>query len=661
MAGNNRIELKRSSWADWPGWPYVLVGLAVALRLAHIWNSRSNPTFWAPAVDPAWYDDAAVRITQGQWGPFPLFRAPVYPILLAAVYSVFGHDLFAARILNVVLQGTTVWMIWHVGRSYFSSAVGVVSAVLFAVNGMAIFYACELVSPSAEMLASLLCAWTTLRLFRDSSFAAIIVCGLSYGLAAIIRPNFLFVFPVVLLVILYVNRREWGRWARGPLLSRVAVFVTAAFLPILPVTAANVIKGREFVLIATQGGINFWIGNNPESTGALAILPGYGSAWTTEDAETEAAKDVGHRLKSGELSNYYFQKGWHFLRESPASAARIMIRKAALFVNRNEISNNKDIRYFAALSPWLPWLINLNFGILFPLGVLGLMVGWRVPTAKVLLGLIVLYAISVILFFMTARFRMPIVPWLSWLAAAGLVWIAALFREKVNPRRLIPLFIMLPAIVLAYMDPWGLRNHPLGWARFMEGSAYLRLNQLDSARAGFTDAIRYGQEVDRALLNIGVIEYRLQNYAKAEVWYEQALAVNPNSSNTWNNLGIIHDVQGDTALAIESFHRALELNPLADDAKENLAGVYFRLGVRALKVNQDTLAIAYLDSAVTLHPNPAAYYNRALAFTRLGQNSQAEQSLNQAVALDPDLAGAPALREYLRSGGTSPPTGGEPR
>ena len=200
---NSVANSARSDWANWRGWPYVLVGLAAILRLAHIWNSRANPTFWAPAVDPGWYDQAAQNILMGNWGPFPFFRAPAYPALLAAVYAFFGRDLMAARVLNVVLQGAAVWAVWRVGRAYVAPAVGVFAALLLAVNGTAIYFAGEILSTSAEMFAAILGLWATLRLTRDPSLSAVVVCGLAWGLAAVVRPNFLFVFPVALAAVYF--------------------------------------------------------------------------------------------------------------------------------------------------------------------------------------------------------------------------------------------------------------------------------------------------------------------------------------------------------------------------------------------------------------------------------------------------------------------------
>jgi len=633
----------------------VLLTLAVLLRVLHIWNSRGNPTFWAPAVDPAWYDDTALNILNGHWGPFPLFRAPLYPALLAAVYGIFGHDLVAARLLNVLLQGVTIWAVWRIGRSYFSPAVGVLAATLLAINGTAIYFANEILSTSLEMLAATLGLWATLRLARDRGTRAVLLCGLAWGLAALVRPNFLILFPVVLIAVLAYH---------APLSLRTAglaiiVWLAGAFAPILPVTAANYARGGELVLIATQGGVNFWIGNNPESTGALSVLPGYGNMWRMEDAEREAERESGRKLSPGELSSFYYNKGWSFLAEHPGQSLRFMIHKTLLFFNRFEISNNKHILYFAGLSPWLPPLLWLNFGLLVPLALLGIWTHWRNSAARLLLGLIALYTISVILFFVTARFRMPAVPWLALLAAGGIVWIIETSLARARLRAWPPLLLLIAGAVLAHMNPWGLREAPTGWARYMEGNAYLKQGKLDRARAAFMDAYREGQAPLYTTINLGVISYREGNYAEARHWYELALEENPRSDHAWNNLGIIAEAEGDTARAIECYRRALEILPTAGDARHNLAGVHFRRGVSALREGRDSVAIVEFEAVLTLAPTAITFYDLAIARGRLGDRLEALRCLDSAIARDPYLAPARELKEQLQNSPEAFPAVGE--
>jgi Tfp pilus assembly protein PilF len=649
-------------WAAWPGWPYLLVGLTLVLRILHILNSRSNPTFWAPAVDPGWYDKVAQDILHGDWGPFPFFRAPVYPALLAGVYGVFGHDLVAARILNAVLQAVTVWMLWKIGKSYFSNAVGVVAGLLFALNGMTIYFAGELVSPSIEMLAGTLAAWATFRLFRDRSGTAIYVCGLACGFAAIVRPNFLIILPVVLLAVCFAVAdgqpfSEIWRNRATQIATAVLICLAGEATPILPITAVNWIKGGEPVLIATQGGVNFWIGNNPESTGVLSILPGYGNIWTMEDAQNSAEMEVGRPLKQGELSHFYYDKGWNYLTSHPGDAVRFMIRKTLLFFNRFEISNNKHISHFSALSPWLPPLEYLDFGILLPLALLGVWVLWRQPTVKILAGLIVFYAGSVVLFFITSRFRMPVVPWLSLLAAVGLVWAVDIVRHwgSTARRAMLPLVILVPGTFIAWMNPWGMSEAPWGWARYMEANAYLKLNQLDSARVGFEDALRDHQATARSQLNIGVVAFKQGKIEEARKWYETSLQTDNGNPDAWNNLGTVYETLHDTAQAMNAYQRALLLKPSAVDPRHNLAGIYFREGVARLKAGDDSVAIYNLERCVELEPTAVGHYNLAIALGRAGQYEHAVTEVERALYQDPRFTAAVHLREQLLRGPTEAP------
>ena len=659
---NSVANSARSDWANWRGWPYVLVGLAAILRLAHIWNSRANPTFWAPAVDPGWYDQAAQNILMGNWGPFPFFRAPAYPALLAAVYAFFGRDLMAARVLNVVLQGAAVWAVWRVGRAYVAPAVGVFAALLLAVNGTAIYFAGEILSTSAEMFAAILGLWATLRLTRDPSLSAVVVCGLAWGLAAVVRPNFLFVFPVALAAVYFAapaksrDSFRYGAW------TACAVWLVAAFAPILPVTAVNYLKSGEFVLIASQGGVNFWIGNNPESTGITSVLPGYGNAWTMEDAQAGAERELGRPVDPAELSRFYFAKGRRFLSRYPEQAVRFMIRKTALFFNRFEISNNKHIEYFSAVSPWLPPLQKLNFGVLVPLGLLGFWVARRQAWARMTAGLIALYAVSVALFFVTSRFRMPAVPYLALLAGGGLWWVLETLRSRPSLRALRPLLLLVLGVAIADLNLWGLGEAPVGWARYMEGNAYLKLNRLDSARVCFEDAVRDSQAVSASLTNLGVIALRQGDTTGALERYEAARASDSLNAGVWNNLGAVYEWRGDTMRAFAAYHRALALKPWAPDPRHNLAGAYFRLGVSALKQGQDSLAVQHLSACINLEPGAAAHYNLAVAYGRLGQTAQALAHLDRALVYDPGLRAAVQLKErFLKEPSGAPEGGAAPR
>lgn len=616
-------------------WFLIIASLALALRVWHLWHAQHSPTFWAPAVDPLWYHQAAERVAHGFYGPWPLFRAPLYPVLLGWLYKFVQNDLLWARLLNIALQLTTLWVLYAVAARYFNTLAARVAALLFAVNGMAIYFCGEILSTSLEMLVAALAAWSSLALRKSPTLRQAAVCGLLWGLAAITRPNFLMVAPFALLFALWpVSGREVRRAALASLI--------ALFVPVLPVTLANWSLGGEPVLIATQGGVNFWIGNNPQADGVTSSLPGADRFWTMEQAELLAESESGQDLTPKTLSDHYYAKGWAFLRDNPGAGLRLMLRKTSLYFNQFEISNNKHIAYFSRQTPGLPPLILLNFALLLPLAMLGLWSSSR-KEARLLWGLVLVYAASVILFFISSRFRMPAVPWLCLLSGAGVTAFATLL----NIARIKAAVAAIAVLALALMNPFQAREAPIASARYMEGNAHLALGQLDSARACFVSALEDPELRKLALLNLGVTEQRANRLLDAKVAYTRLVRDFPEFPEGWNNLGVVAEAQRDTNSALEAYRRALSIHPDFSDARENLARLLFEMGKSKLRLRMPWAALEPLEASVNTLPTAQGYYHLALAYGQTNESEKAIQTLELALKLNPDYDLAVTLKRQL--------------
>lgn len=656
---------KSHAWFASPVWPILIAAGAAILRVWHIESSQISPVFWVPTVDPAWYHETAHRIARGDWGPFPLFRAPLYPALLGLCYRFLGEDLVVARMLNVVFQAITVLVLYWTGRRYMTTAIGLLAAMLFSVNGMAIYFCGEILSTSLEMLMMALCIWSLFALWNNPGIVATAIGGLVFGLAALTRPNFLILFPLpfILLTLAVYGRQQTSeyelkkRWT-PPLLRvlgrSIVWFVFMASL-ILPVTYLNYSRGGEFVLIATQGGVNFWIGNNPDTNGIASDLPGYGPFWTDDDAIGYAEHESGRALKPGEQSNFYYRKGWNYILSHPIDALFSMVRKTALFFNRFELSNNKHIGYFAGLSPWLPPLIYLNLGVLLPLALLGIWVHRYRPEVRILGLVTVLFAISVILFFITSRFRMPVIPPLVLLSAAGLTWIVASLVHRPAHASYWPLLLLLPGAVLAWMNPWGLKDATPGSAYYMEGNAYMKMAQPEQAKSSFKKSLAADGPADMAHVNLGVLIFRDGQLDSAKTHFLAALSANPKNYFALNNLAAIYQTQGDTVRAISTYLDALKLRPQARDPLYNLSSLYRTLGIEALRRENLQQAFVYLNESLHYLRSPEAHYYLALAYGFSNNPTQAIMELDRALELNPHYSVARELRSQVFE---SPPGSG---
>jgi protein O-mannosyl-transferase len=110
--------------------------------------------------------------------------------------------------------------------------------------------------------------------------------------------------------------------------------------------------------------------------------------------------------------------------------------------------------------------------------------------------------------------------------------------------------------------------------------------------------------------------------------YKRGASVAPNNINAQNNLGNIYLETGDFEHGIAAHQKILRLNPRFVDSYFNLGLAYYNLG-------DMTQAQSYLQQAIALRPSAQTYFYLGLAQFKKGERTQAEQSLRIAAQLEP--------------------------
>ena len=103
------------------------------------------------------------------------------------------------------------------------------------------------------------------------------------------------------------------------------------------------------MLIASQGGINFYIGNNKHATGATAVMPEFGATWQYADCEYLAKREtgrLGQNMKPSEVSSFYYRRALRSMSEDPGRWLGLILKKLSYFWNSYEISNNQNLYFF---------------------------------------------------------------------------------------------------------------------------------------------------------------------------------------------------------------------------------------------------------------------------------------------------------------------------
>ena len=401
----------------------ALLLLAFGLRLWNVHAMQANPRFNEPVMDGAYHYDWAQAIVAGEsFQEDAYFRAPLYPWMMAAVLKVSGGSLFAIRLLQCLLGTLTVWLVWRIGRRTFGPPTGWAAGFLAATYWILVYFDGEFLIPTLYVPLLLLALDATLRLeARGYAPKACAIAGLWYGLAAIARPNVLLFMPVLFFWVL--ARRPGERGWRGKALAGAALTI-GTLIPIVPITVRNLVVSGEPVLIATQAGVNFWIGNHPNSDGMTALVPGTRAGWWEgyEDSRRMARQEAGRDLSSAQISKHYANKTWRSMAEQPWEAIKHLAWKTRLFWMGWETSNNQEIRFishrFNPLSRW-----SINFATLLGLGAVGLGLALFRKRRETfpLWSFLLVYSGSVIAFFVCSRFRVPILPILILFAGFALV------------------------------------------------------------------------------------------------------------------------------------------------------------------------------------------------------------------------------------------------
>ncbi len=507
-------------------WPLAIVGLSLTLRLAYALEFAGEPVGWLPWGDEGAYWERALEIRQGGWLPGqPFYQDPLLPYLLAGWMSLFGSDVARLRVVLAVVGALTPLVIYGAGRRGLGRAEGVMAGLASAVYGPLIFTDAllEKEGPGALLAAIglLLTAELATRGPRARPGLAV-ASGFAWGLLVLLRSNALIVGPV---------GAAWAGCLPGEVGRRrgwlAFGFLLGFGLPIAPVVAINAVVGRppEFLLTTWQAGANFYIGNGPEATGTYEA-PAFVEANASSEAgdfRAEAERRAGRSLTPGEVSRFWLGEGLKRWRDAPGRSLALFGRKLGLLGHDLEIPDNQDIAFLRVIAPALS-LGFLSFGWVAPWAALGIgrvprTAFWWFLTLSTVAGLS-----STALFFVVGRYRIPWVPGLLLLAAAGLVDLARRLRQRRWRELATPIvLLMAPAAVLAWRpiddpapDRWG---HGL----IVLALADLGANRLDRAIDALDDARALGPgsaERVESLLTGGLVRDRLALLVKTHLGAE---------------------------------------------------------------------------------------------------------------------------------------------
>ncbi len=548
-------------------WSLGIFALALALRALALWQLSGSLLLDTLIGDSINYDLWARELAAGDWlGEETYFQAPLYPHFVAVVYRLFDGEPFAVRCVQIVLGAGSCALLTLAGWRWFSPGAGIAAGTLLAVYAPAIFGDLGIQKTSLSSFLVCLALFTLSGVSDRPKPGRLLALGLATGALALTRENAL-VFVCVLAPWLALRRGV----PRARALGGSALFLAGVALVLLPVVVRNWHVGGEFHLTTSQFGANFFIGNNESADGTYApLVPRRGDPRVErQDLIDLAERAAGRELTPAEVSRWYTDLALDYIRSQPGDWLALLARKLALSFNSVELVDTKDQYSHADLSVVL-YLTGslLHFGVLAPLAALGVWITWsrreRLLPLYLLFGT---YAASMLLFYVFARYRVPLVPILSLFGAAGVVGFPHFARSR--PRAQVAASVGATAAVAIFCN-WPLSDldYMRSVTQYNLGNELVAMGKIDAAMARYRRAIALHADNAMANHNLGALLAGRGDLEGARARYERALEIasgyaqaRANLALTHEELGRRHEERGEEGLAIEEFERALALDP----------------------------------------------------------------------------------------------------
>jgi len=261
----------------------LILAIALGARVAFAWNQehkmRADLVGLVPFLNET--GNIAYSLAAGHGFSSPYWQetgptawlTPVYPVLVAGVFRVFGihtpHSFFAIVLLNMSFSAAACVPIFYAGKRMAGLAAGAGAAWLWAIFPNAVIIPYEWVwdtSLAALLVATIL--WATLELADTESLRAWCGYGLLWGFALMTNPSLGSLLPVLLGWAAY---RAWKEGRLRP--SRPLLACGIAVLCCMPWTARNYLAFHRFIPLRSNFPFELWLGNNEQFDEQSQVVP----------------------------------------------------------------------------------------------------------------------------------------------------------------------------------------------------------------------------------------------------------------------------------------------------------------------------------------------------------------------------------------------------
>lgn len=410
----------------------VIVGLIILVRLGYVLLAGA-PIDWsdAPTYDnPAWNVVQGVGYRFNPQDPVWAGREPGYAlVLLAPLYSIFGHSLKAVIIVQILLSAFAFVPIWFLVRRFFSRQTASLSGVLYAFTPGLVIYTGEVLTETLFSALIIGAVYFFIRALEPSSERYhIILSAALFGLAALTR-SMATAMPLWLLGWLILL----GFGSRRVLAVSLAGLIGVAVL-LAPWIYRNY-QIYEAFLIREDANEMLWSGSDIASDGDWEGIPEsidarFGGQEPTIEQRVARERELG-RLAFLKIKQDPSGVAWIWLKKPYKIFVKADGQTALLHLLTNRLGLPKTSFLEQGLRAGLygyHWLV-----ILLPFAAGVALTARRLNLAQaVFLGMVIYFILIYLPFNAVPRYAMPALPYAIPFSAMALVLVVKNFKNHLK-------------------------------------------------------------------------------------------------------------------------------------------------------------------------------------------------------------------------------------
>lgn len=396
---------------------FWVVLIAFSIRLLYFFWSINSPFLFQYSADERFYIDFSQHLLAG----IPFQYANFMDAFLAYVLTLplcFTKNPQALRLFFLVLDCINVWLVFQLSLLLFKDKKhAFVAALFYGLYGLAIIYSVFINKTTLLNLFLLLQAIVLVKGHKSSEVYQFFLAGLLAFFVVQLGAGFiiLLLLNIVAIAFFSTNRRF------------VIVYLLGFLLALGSYGVLIKLNNSSKTLFPNNGGIIFYIANNDSNKIGTHISPLFVENSTPigiQQAFKKAAEDtLPHSLSDAELSRFWYLKTWTENKDNLSAVIKREVRKLLFILANTELSQNYYLPYIKDTT--LKGIPFINMAFLLAFAGLGVQSYKKLDFDKaIILMPIVVTAAIMMIFFVSARMRLSMMPFLAIFASTGVFLLA---------------------------------------------------------------------------------------------------------------------------------------------------------------------------------------------------------------------------------------------